>query len=282
MPFVNRFDEVFELLQANIGVTLALTKGHDVTDYRAMRVCFGAQMFGSGKTTLGKNFVSALSDHKVMSHIEKRLSEMQDSPEYVERFRREWDLAKQASMLYVDIADARLFGQIPSLVAAAAGVPDSVYNGSAQGFADILLRHTSELGTPLFVHIDEIGNLPADELRALRDSVRRVWLEMNHLALTVQDMPRIYFFLSGKGVSLASLGGSTSPVGTRWIVLDMLHTEHVTAIRHHLESLNNHPLQLKVFTATTFHIFSASSPLHLLNPDFQTNKLLGTLGCCLA
>ena len=36
------------------------------------------------------------------------------------------------------------------------------------------------------------------------------------------DMPRIYFYLSGKSVPLNSIGGSGSPVGTQWIILDLL------------------------------------------------------------
>ena len=36
------------------------------------------------------------------------------------------------------------------------------------------------------------------------------------------EMPRIYFYLSGKSVPLTALGGADSPVGTKWIILDLL------------------------------------------------------------
>ena len=36
------------------------------------------------------------------------------------------------------------------------------------------------------------------------------------------DMPRIYFYLSGKSVPLSAIGGSGSPVGTKWIILNLL------------------------------------------------------------
>eukprot|EP00930_Biecheleria_cincta_P097665 TRINITY_DN8936_c0_g1_i1.p1 TRINITY_DN8936_c0_g1~~TRINITY_DN8936_c0_g1_i1.p1 ORF type:complete len:558 (-),score=77.98 TRINITY_DN8936_c0_g1_i1:72-1745(-) len=48
------------------------------------------------------------------------------------------------------------------------------------------------------------------------------------------EMPRIYFFLSGRHVPLTAIGGSGSPVGTRWIMLDLLGKEHIQAILNKL------------------------------------------------
>ena len=240
MPFVNRYDEVFELLQANIGAHLALMNGRVVVNYRSMDVCFGAQMFGSGKTTLGENFIAALNDSNVASHFETRLSD--SNPDYVRLFHREWALAKEATPLFVDIRALGEFREIPRRIAACAGID----NASTLGFADTVMLAAAKQKTALFVHIDEIGNLPVSDLRKLRDGVVATWQHMNSISLAEHDMPRIYFFLSGKGVSLASLGGGTSPVGSRWIILDMLQTEHVSAIRQHLQLLKTNPLQLKV------------------------------------
>ena len=70
----------------------------------------------------------------------------------------------------------------------------------------------------VFVHLDEIGDLQ-DNVRELREAVRQVWeLMLKHQG----DMPRIYFYLSGKSVPLNAIGGSGSPVGTKWIILDLL------------------------------------------------------------
>ena len=75
-----------------------------------------------------------------------------------------------------------------------------------------------ECNTPLFVHFDEVGSLAA-KVRDLRDAVQQTW----HLMLQCGgDMPRIYFYLSGKSVPLNSIGKSGSPVGTKWIILDLL------------------------------------------------------------
>ena len=75
-----------------------------------------------------------------------------------------------------------------------------------------------ECNTPLFVHFDEVGSLAA-KVRDLRDAVQQTW----HLMLQCGgDMPRIYFYLSGKSVPLTATGGSDSGVGTKWIILDLL------------------------------------------------------------
>ena len=73
-------------------------------------------------------------------------------------------------------------------------------------------------GKSVFVHLDEIGDLQ-DNVRELREAVRQVWeLMLKHQG----DMPRIYFYLSGKSVPLHAIGKSGSPVGTKWIILDLL------------------------------------------------------------
>jgi hypothetical protein len=248
MPFVNRDDEVFELLEANVHTTLKLTSGHRVVDFRTLRICFGAQMIGSGKTTFGENFVKALSFDRVEKHIEKRLKErLSDYGEDdVERFRREWVLAKQAVTLYVDNHVCKSFEQVLKLLAAATGVPESAKDDPSYCFADVVMRTAAAREAMLFVHVDEIGGLPEDGLQKLQDGVARVWLLINRRALAGEQVPLIHFFFSGRDISQASLGGSASPVGTRWIILNMLLTEHVTTIRKHLQCLKDHPLQLRV------------------------------------
>ena len=87
----------------------------------------------------------------------------------------------------------------------------------------LTLRNTSlqkllNLMGLFFVHFDEIGDLQLN-VKQLREAVRRVWeLMLQHQG----DMPRIYFYLSGKSVPLSAIGGSSSPVGTKWIILNLL------------------------------------------------------------
>eukprot|EP00439_Symbiodinium_sp_Y106_P007500 s12501_g1.t1 len=89
----------------------------------------------------------------------------------------------------------------------------------ALDIAQYIFRLAVETGEkPLFVHFDEIGDLQANG-KEVREAVRRVWELMLQYA---GDMPRVYFYLSGKSVPLNATGGFGSPVGTKWIILDLL------------------------------------------------------------
>ena len=68
VPFVNRHSEVFDLFHVNAAVILKLLdcrrKEVSIDDWRPCSVAVAAQMFGSGKTTLGRNFIKQLKDGK--------------------------------------------------------------------------------------------------------------------------------------------------------------------------------------------------------------------------
>jgi len=82
-----------------------------------------------------------------------------------------------------------------------------------------ILNQAVGMENPLFIHFDEIGDL-GDNVRDLREAVRRTW----DLMLKKQgEMPRIFFYLSGKSVPfLTARGEASSAVGTKWIILDLL------------------------------------------------------------
>lgn len=52
--------ELFAIIQENIKAIRQLDATAELTDYRKMKVCFAAQMFGAGKTMLGRNLVTQL------------------------------------------------------------------------------------------------------------------------------------------------------------------------------------------------------------------------------
>ena len=64
VPFVNRHSELFDLFHVNAAVSLKLLdcrrKEVSIDDWRPCSVAVAAQMFGSGKTTLGRNFIKQL------------------------------------------------------------------------------------------------------------------------------------------------------------------------------------------------------------------------------
>lgn len=205
-------------------------------------MCFAAQMFGAGKTMLGRNLVTQLkkADSELQAHLKDFLdaerSRGEDGRKFAEFFSQEVEKFKQAEQLYVDLRGLSDVAAVPGATAKVAGVqmPQSITD-VADAIAQVLIEAAREKA-PLFVHFDEIGVFQAPEaVRKLRDGVIRTWEGMNRDAIEGKAMPRIYFYLSGKGVPLLSLGTSPlSPVGTRWIILDKLHEQHVGVIRKRL------------------------------------------------
>ena len=57
---MHRTTELFAIIEENIEAIRQLNISTNLTDYRKMKVCFAAQMFGTGKTMLGRNLVPQL------------------------------------------------------------------------------------------------------------------------------------------------------------------------------------------------------------------------------
>ena len=94
--------------------------------------------------------------------------------------------------------------------------------------AEYIFQQARDSQKPQFIDFDEIGNLQ-ENVQQLRNVVWNVWNLM--LQYTGEDMPRIYFYLSGKDVPLTALdSAATSPMGTRWIVLDSLKADHIQCL----------------------------------------------------
>ncbi|CAE7249309.1 unnamed protein product [Symbiodinium sp. CCMP2592] len=156
--------------------------GSDIDDWRLCSVAVAAQMFGSGKTTLGRNFITQLK-------------------------------AQSAAMQHFDLRSCTTLSHVVyKLYGRTEGGPETVK------IAEWIFNKVVECNTPLFVHFDEVGSLGAN-VRDLRDAVQQTWHPMLQCG---GDMPRIYFCLSGKSVPLTAVGGPASGVGTKWIILDLL------------------------------------------------------------
>ena len=78
VPFVNRHSELFDLFHVNAAVILKLLdcrrKEVSIDDWRPCSVAVAAQMFGSGKTTLGRNFIKQLKDQETNNFIQEKLT----------------------------------------------------------------------------------------------------------------------------------------------------------------------------------------------------------------
>ena len=213
VPFVNRHSEVFDLFHVNAAVIIRLLecrrRNVNIDDWRPCSVAVAAQMFGSGKTTLGRNFIKQLNDPTFNKILQaKRMAD---------DWNHELERAKNAETRHYNLNNCKSLSEVGRRVDY-----ESFRDRQATSddIAQYILKQAVDLGVenPLFIHFDEIGGL-GDNVRDLREAVRRTW----DLMLKRQgEMPRIYFYLSGKSVPLTALGGADSPVGTKWIILDLL------------------------------------------------------------
>ena len=212
VPFVNRYCELFDLFHANAAVILKLLdcrrENNDIDDWRPCSVAVAAQMFGSGKTTLGRNFIKQLTDPATNKFIQEKLTG--------DDWKKELARARSAASWYYNLNGCKNMYDVGTVLDY-----DKFKDRSSTGpvhIAQYIFAKALELGEPVFVHFDEIGDLQLN-VKELREAVRRVWeLMLQHQG----DMPRIYFYLSGKSVPLTALGGEGSAVGTKWIILDLL------------------------------------------------------------
>ena len=104
MPFVNRRYELFQLLCQNIDA-IRILLDEDVTNFRRLKVCFSAQTFGAGKTTLGDKFLSQIKSEEFEVYARKMISNR--SPKNHDDWVAEWQRAKGARQLYVDARGRR-------------------------------------------------------------------------------------------------------------------------------------------------------------------------------
>ena len=212
VPFVNRHGELFDLFYVNAAVILKLLdcrrENNDIDDWRPCSVAVAAQMFGSGKTTLGRNFIKQLTDPATNKFIQEKLTG--------DDWKNELARARSAASWHYNLNGCKNMYDVGTVLDY-----DKFKDRSSTGpvhIAQHIFAKALELGEPVFVHFDEIGDLQLN-VKELREAVRRVWeLMLQHQG----DMPRIYFYLSGKSVPLSAIGGSNSPVGTKWIILNLL------------------------------------------------------------
>ncbi|CAJ1403875.1 unnamed protein product [Effrenium voratum] len=226
VPFVNRHEEMFDLFEANADVILRLQRARaeslQIDNWRPCRVAIAAQMFGSGKTTLGRNFIQQLKDSEYEKFAKEKIARLENKM-IEESLEAEWNLMKRARTLYWDLSGCHT-------VEAVADRLTGKSHGDVSGHIanHVMCKAIKGGATPLFVHFDEVGEL-GNQVGDLREAIRQTWSKMLEQEAD-QPMQRIYFFLSGRDVPLNALGKPGSPIGTKWIILDMLKEEHIKSI----------------------------------------------------
>ena len=157
---------------------------------------------------MGRNFIKQLKDNETKAFILSKLTG--------DDWKKELTRAQSAASWYYNLNGCESMYDVGTVLDY-----DKFKDRSSTGpvhIAQYIFAKVLELDGPVFVHFDEIGDLQLN-VRKLREAVRRVWeLMLKHDG----DMPRIYFYLSGKSVPLTALGGEGSAVGTKWIILDLL------------------------------------------------------------
>ena len=207
--------ESFQLLCQNIDAILMLLDGQ-VLDYRRLNVCYSAQMFGVGKT-LGDKFLSQINSEDFEDYARKMISKR--SQKRQKDWMAEWQRAKEARQLYVDARGRRTVDEVLDVIQQEGNIATLESSGS-------VTIASQRPDRALFVHIDELGEL-GNDVSLIRNGVIATWQSMNRERRREKEMPRIYFFLSGKGIPVGAISKWTSAVGTREILLDHLHQESV-------------------------------------------------------
>ena len=160
----------------------------------------------------------------------------------------ELDHLREAVTLWLDVSGTT-FQQILNLLSRALGLGEEA--PSSMTIQALLQRAWNEAalhGKTLFIHFDEAGALSDENMRRLRDQLRAV---LRHWCIRYQkdpSIPRVHFYLSGRGGALIPLGdSSSSPIATARIVLQQLLPQHIGDIREHL--MKHGGLDFKVWAA---------------------------------
>lgn len=217
-PFVNREREIVELALINADFILTtkrcITKGLQVTNWRKHLFVFAAQMYGAGKTRIGREFLKQvqvlLKDQNKTAFNRFCPADLRDDLKDLLAIVSEFP---SAATEYFDLSTYTDFKDF---------MKDITEEDSLSKY---ILGKCMEKKCPVFFHFDEVGNFNVSNLRFLRDHCFRALKEVKD----VRSYP--LFFFSGRGAAYNELGTtSTSVVGSHWLILEPLQHDHVKEI----------------------------------------------------
>ena len=134
-------------------------------------------MFGAGKTTLGKNFLSQIKLEAFEVYAREMISNrsQKEQKDWV----AEWQRAKEARQLYVDARGMPTVDEVLNVIQQEGNIATLKSSGSVSRFADLVLTIASqEPDKAFFVHIDELGEL-GNDVSLIRNGVVATWLRMS-------------------------------------------------------------------------------------------------------
>jgi len=192
-------------------------------DCRTYQVLAAIQMFGSGKTTIAKEFLSQLRSPTVKECFEKFLDRatLADNQKAFQRDAYQ-KLRDNTVLILIDCQDLRDWAGLSSRLSAQ--VP------SVSGLVDHRVL-TAYFGRPewqarnIFFVLDEMGGWTTNEVHSLL-GVFKAFLETEVRAKSERI---VVLMLMGKGLTLQALGSgsSRSPLSYAWIKLRMLQLGNI-------------------------------------------------------
>jgi hypothetical protein len=251
---VNRTKEISELAISNANFIRDVRRdgAENIDDWRHLSFVYAAQMYGAGKTRIGREFVKQvcclLNDngeaftqyypHALLRDILPILKTFSHAKTY------HFDLGLLNFNDFV--AELCMDHDVSKVVS----------------FGRYLLNECIKNKNPVFFHFDEIGNFTVDDLRALRDSC---WFCLKKLTKDQLSTCFPFFFFSGRGAAYTEIG---SPVGSHWLILQPLNCEAVKKVLD--DSTFRNSLEARYYAQGP--VYSDNKAFHF-HRDLQPNQL---------
>jgi hypothetical protein len=230
MPFVNRVEELWRLFETNARNMHTLRSLPTVPDnFRHFQLLYCIQYFGSGKTTLGKQFGAQLAlgvlDERNKGGLTKDYQQLRNTG---------------IDHVHVDVRGGN--NMVHHVVRTVTDDYSVVWVDEGDAARQVVAAaHTR--GKPILIHIDEVGAQKGHELYSLQTFAACIFAELWRVGhKDFSQMPTIYFLVTGKSTDFFWSGGH-SPVCSEVLVLDMLSAQHVGQVRKYLQKLDE-PVQL--------------------------------------
>jgi len=194
-PFVNRHNAILKIAHTNAELILAFRRAVNIQNYRSYSFCFAAQMYGAGKTRLGREMQNVLKNINVDEGIQR----LTKSPGNVPLLKQIISEFSKGSIKYFDLGRRSSFSMVARFVC---GKYDTGVEIDELMLGGELLKICREAGQPILFHFDECGMLPVDDLRRLRDAC------LTSLEIMSKEELRScfpFFYFSGRGTAYNEL-----------------------------------------------------------------------------
>lgn len=224
-PFVNRTRELIELALMNAYFIHTARQPGTNVNWRSHYFVFAAQMYGAGKTRFGIEFITETKAILAMKDAEDIYKQF-CPPQYVMVLPQLLSIVQEfamnaSGMKYFDVGTRTTFQEFLS---SSQFPTESKLN--SENFPTYILKECESAQAPLFWHFDEIGHFDIDNLCQLRNCCFEA---VKYIQPNASSFP--FFLFSGRGAVYNELE-QMQVVGSHWLILEPLRSEHVIQILH--------------------------------------------------